>query len=86
MLGGSSAINGMAWDRGSSPEYDSWNSFAPDAEWTWDDMLPYLKKAESYSLQPPNPYPGISSQASKSTAEDLARVDGFSGPIVASTC
>ncbi|EKM50915.1 uncharacterized protein PHACADRAFT_212832 [Phanerochaete carnosa HHB-10118-sp] len=84
MLGGSSGINSMAWCRASSAEYDSWDSFAPNQGWTWSGLLPVMKKTETLSLLPRNPYPGISQQAAEKTLADLTHVDGFSGPINAS--
>ncbi|OSX63021.1 hypothetical protein POSPLADRAFT_1121407, partial [Postia placenta MAD-698-R-SB12] len=44
MLGGSSGINGMATNRASRVEYDTWSEFAPENDWTWDGLLPYFKK------------------------------------------
>lgn len=82
MLGGSSATNGLAWGRGAAPEYDSWNTFAPNQGWTWQGLLPWMKKAESYSLEPVNPYPGISPWDAAETAAELAAVQGFGGPLV----
>ncbi|KAG8955206.1 hypothetical protein FRC04_009664 [Tulasnella sp. 424] len=45
ILGGSSALNYMAFDRGSKAEYDAWKQFG-GADWSWDGLLPYFKKAE----------------------------------------
>ena len=81
MLGGSSGLNALVLDRGASAEYDSWNSFAANQGWTWSGLLPYMKKSETYSLEPKNPYPGISEHEAEKTRRDLPRVDGFSGPI-----
>ena len=81
MLGGSSGINTLVWGRGSSAEYDAWNSFAANQGWTWSGLLPYMKKSETFSLEPKNPYPGISEQDAEKARQDLPRVDGFSGPI-----
>jgi choline dehydrogenase-like flavoprotein len=84
MLGGSSGINGLAWNRASSPEYDSWNTFAPGAGWTFSGLLPHMKNSESVSLIPSNPYPGITSEEAAAAQMNLPRVSGFSGPIVVS--
>ena len=81
MLGGSSGINSFVWGRGSSAEYDSWNSFAENQGWTWSGLLPYMKKSETYSLEPKNPFPGISEQEAEKTLQDLPHVSGLSGPI-----
>ena len=46
-LGGSSAINGMAYVRGQPADYDSWSQMGCTG-WAWDDVLPFFKKSESY--------------------------------------
>ena len=81
MLGGSSGINGMAWVRASSHEYDAWAEFAPALDWNWDGLLPFFKKSETLATVPQNPYPGITEEESQHATQDLPRVDGFSGPI-----
>lgn len=42
-LGGSSAINGLAYDRGSSSIYDLWASLG-NMGWSWEEVLPFFKK------------------------------------------
>jgi len=42
MLGGSSGINAMIYIRGHRRDYDDWGV----AGWSWDDVLPYFKRAE----------------------------------------
>lgn len=42
-LGGSSAINGLAYTRGSSSIYDLWASLG-NKGWSWDEVFPYFKK------------------------------------------
>lgn len=46
VLGGSSAINGMVYIRGAALDYERWAQ-AGAAGWTYDDVLPYFKKAEA---------------------------------------
>jgi choline dehydrogenase len=48
VLGGSSSINGNVYVRGDPAEFDSWSSMGVTG-WSWDDMLPYFKKMESYA-------------------------------------
>jgi len=43
VVGGSSTVNGMAWDRGSKSDYDSWENLG-NPGWNWDSMLTYFKK------------------------------------------
>lgn len=47
-LGGCSSINGMIYMRGQSRDYDQWARLTGDANWTWDNVLPYFKKHEDY--------------------------------------
>uniref|UniRef100_A0A9E7ZS66 GMC family oxidoreductase N-terminal domain-containing protein n=1 Tax=Bosea sp. NBC_00436 TaxID=2969620 RepID=A0A9E7ZS66_9HYPH len=44
-LGGSGAINGMVFTRGSRVDYDGWASMG-NPGWSWADVLPYFKKLE----------------------------------------
>lgn len=52
-VGGSSAVNGMFFDRGSRFDYDSWteaggNGFAQNPiKWNWEGLFPYFKKVRS---------------------------------------
>ncbi|EMR67908.1 putative alcohol oxidase protein [Eutypa lata UCREL1] len=48
-VGGSSAVNGQFFDRGSRHDYDNWATLAsPSAQdeikWDWEGLLPYFKK------------------------------------------
>ncbi|KAF2131244.1 GMC oxidoreductase [Dothidotthia symphoricarpi CBS 119687] len=43
-LGGSSAINGLAYGRGSSSIYDLWASLG-NSGWSWEEVFPYFKKS-----------------------------------------
>ncbi len=45
VLGGSSSINGLVYVRGQSHDYDQWRQLG-NVGWSWDDVLPYFKKAE----------------------------------------
>src|SRR5471030_2591290 len=46
-LGGSSSINGMLYVRGAPADFDGWAQMGCRG-WSWDDVLPYFKKSESY--------------------------------------
>lgn len=46
-LGGSSLINGMIFVRGQKEDYDSWAQTGATG-WSFDDVLPYFKKLESF--------------------------------------
>ncbi len=45
VLGGSSSINGLLYVRGHARDYDEWAQLGCKG-WTFDDVLPYFKKAE----------------------------------------
>lgn len=45
-LGGSSAINAMVYIRGNKWDYDNWSDLGCTG-WSYDEVLPYFKKAES---------------------------------------
>ncbi|KAI1845515.1 hypothetical protein JX266_008373 [Neoarthrinium moseri] len=44
MLGGGSSINFMMYTRGQRSDFDSWNT----SGWSADEVLPYMKKLETY--------------------------------------
>ncbi len=46
VLGGSSSINGMLYVRGHSEDYNHWRQLGCIG-WSYDDVLPYFKKAEN---------------------------------------
>ncbi|OTA76984.1 putative GMC oxidoreductase [Hypoxylon sp. CO27-5] len=49
LVGGSSAINAMMTVRGTSEDYDRWGSFFGNSStWSWNGLLPYLKKALNF--------------------------------------
>ncbi|KAF3939091.1 hypothetical protein ABW19_dt0210004 [Dactylella cylindrospora] len=47
ILGGSTALNFMVWDRASKPEYDAWEEIGNHG-WNWNNMLKYMLKVENY--------------------------------------
>jgi choline dehydrogenase len=47
VLGGSSSINGMIYVRGQPEDFDHWAQLG-NRGWSWDDVLPYFKKAEGW--------------------------------------
>jgi choline dehydrogenase len=49
IIGGSSSINGMVYNRGQKVDYDTWASLGC-AGWSYDEVLPFFKKMESTKL------------------------------------
>ncbi|HXA20964.1 MAG TPA: GMC family oxidoreductase N-terminal domain-containing protein [Acetobacteraceae bacterium] len=47
VLGGSSSINGMIYVRGQPEDFDHWAQFG-NRGWSWDDVLPFFRKAENW--------------------------------------
>src|SRR3954452_13697236 len=47
VVGGSSSINGMIYVRGQPEDFDHWGQLG-NRGWSWDDVLPYFKRAESW--------------------------------------
>ncbi len=82
MLGGSSGLNFLGWNRASQPEYDAWSSFSDNTRWGFDGLLPYFKRSTTTRLGQTNPFPGISKSQQKGDFDP--NLVGFTGPIQAS--
>ena len=57
VLGGTSALNLLIWDRASKPEYDAWEQLG-NPGWNWDNMIKAMNKAENFSNPGPPIYTG----------------------------
>ncbi|KAL4798482.1 hypothetical protein BDV19DRAFT_396838 [Aspergillus venezuelensis] len=77
ILGGGSAINGMAFDRGSPGDYNLWGELIGDDTWSWEGLLPYFKKSETFTP------PTEAQQKELGISFDLA-AHGSRGPVQAS--
>jgi choline dehydrogenase len=51
VLGGSSSLNYFTWVPGCKTTFDDWQEFG-GSEWTWDNLLPYLRKSATYHDDP----------------------------------
>ena len=47
VIGGSSSINGLIYIRGQPEDYDHWAQLG-NRGWSWDDCLPYFRRAERW--------------------------------------
>ncbi|KAH7253272.1 hypothetical protein B0J15DRAFT_38828 [Fusarium solani] len=50
-LGGGTLINGAAWVRGHSVDYNLWAKAVGDERWSYEGLLPYMKQTESFFTQ-----------------------------------
>lgn len=73
-LGGGTLLNGMLWSRGGQADYDDWVKLG-NPGWSWNDMLPYFKKSESYT---PVSSLGVAEQFA---IHGNTSVHGFEGPV-----
>jgi choline dehydrogenase-like flavoprotein len=48
IVGGSTKLNRMVFDRGSKSDFDGWETLGNE-RWNWDSLLPYFKKNEAFS-------------------------------------
>src|SRR4051794_36878015 len=49
VLGGSTTVNGMIWNRGWAPQYDAWEQ-AGNKGWNWQRFLGAFKELENHEL------------------------------------
>lgn len=47
VVGGSSGLNGLMFDRGAKGDYDAWEELG-NPGWGWKGLLPYFKKVSKY--------------------------------------
>jgi choline dehydrogenase-like flavoprotein len=66
-LGGSSSLNYFTWVPGSKGTFDMWEEYG-GKEWTWDSLVPYLRKSATYH------------DDEKAYSSDLKKI-GQNGPI-----
>ena len=57
VLGGSSSINGMLYVRGNAADFDGWAQMGCHG-WSYQDVLPYFQKSESYKQGGDSEYRG----------------------------
>lgn len=72
-LGGGSAVNFMWWTHPSHDDIDNWGALG-NANWSWDEVQPYLKKSEAYV--PPASTEAIEDMQTQYVEPDLHGTDG----------
>lgn len=50
-LGGGSAVNYGGWTRGDRSGFDEWASLVGDERWSYDGLLPFFKRSETYPIK-----------------------------------
>ncbi|MDA9986002.1 GMC family oxidoreductase N-terminal domain-containing protein [Alphaproteobacteria bacterium] len=68
VLGGSSSINGMGFNRGQKMDFDVWAQKG-NPGWSYDDILPYFKRFESYQSHDNQSYRGSDGEMTISDLE-----------------
>ncbi len=58
VLGGSSSINGMIFQRGNPLDYERWSRDKGMGNWDYAHCLPYFRKMETCIADPKNPFRG----------------------------
>ncbi|KAI0312846.1 GMC oxidoreductase-domain-containing protein, partial [Amylostereum chailletii] len=77
VLGGSSMICDVLWQRASREEYDSWGTVLGNGpSWSFDALQPYFQKAENWTGPPPAVVPGAMDDL-----EGLKSSFGMDGPV-----
>lgn len=85
MLGGSTGLNFVGWDRASKVEYDTWASFAEPTSrlttWDFDNLQPYFVKSETVNSAFFDSFPGVSKVSYAAARKAFSSNSGSSGPI-----
>ncbi|VDB91244.1 unnamed protein product [Peniophora sp. CBMAI 1063] len=86
VLGGSTAIHSMVWQRANRADYDAWAyTFENGDEWSFDALRPYMERSEAYLHSelptPPLTMPHSSLATQHSLESQLSTVHGQEGPV-----
>jgi choline dehydrogenase len=76
VVGGSTVVNGMFFDRGAAEDYDAWASLG-NPGWDWEGLLFYFKKSENFTPAAP----GYAEEFEISWDD---ATHGFDGPVQSS--
>ena len=73
-LGGGTILNGMLWNRGGQGDFQNWVDLG-NPGWSWDDLLPYFIKSETYTP------PFSDALAEQFSIQAYEPAHGYSGPV-----
>ncbi|KAJ5118428.1 uncharacterized protein N7443_007357 [Penicillium atrosanguineum] len=73
VLGGTSALNFMAWNRGHRKDYDAWEKLG-NPGWGWEDLLPYFLRSETF-------HPPSAAHQKHYQSSYRAEFNGTEGPV-----
>ncbi|KAI0063317.1 alcohol oxidase [Artomyces pyxidatus] len=77
VLGGSSMISDVLWQRASREEYDAWGTALGNGpSWSFDGLEPYFRKAENWTAPPSVILPGAPADP-----QGLLQCHGQEGPV-----
>ncbi|KAJ7475197.1 aryl-alcohol-oxidase from pleurotus Eryingii [Mycena galericulata] len=83
VLGGCSSVNDMAYTRGSKDDYDRYANVTGDEGWSWDSLIPYIRKNER--LGPPADHHNTNGQFNPAVhgfdGINSVTLSGFPSPI-----
>ncbi|KAG8833606.1 hypothetical protein FRC17_010358 [Serendipita sp. 399] len=82
VVGGSTALNYLVFNRGSKTEYDSWSEIGNDG-WSWDQLTPSFKAVSNYTAITANTTFPNADDASSANSQQQNYL-GTDGPIHAS--
>ncbi|KAI0712761.1 alcohol oxidase-like protein [Cerioporus squamosus] len=59
-VGGGSSVNFTMYTRAAASDYDDWDTVHGNRGWSSDDLIPYLRKCETFEVEPGKPTHGYS--------------------------
>ncbi|KAJ7499481.1 aryl-alcohol-oxidase from pleurotus Eryingii [Mycena latifolia] len=83
VLGGSSSVNYLVYTAGSKEDFDRFARVADDERWSWDNLIPYMRKSEEFT--PPADHHNTSGQFNPAVhgfhGINSVTLSGFPSPI-----
>lgn len=79
MIGGTTGINSLVFSLGGADDYNRWANVTGDQGWSWQEMIPYMRKTELF-IPPPAP----NTLKPTSPAQYIPSAHGTSGMVLTS--